>query len=167
MSQPLGFIDPQHPNKVCLLQKSIDGLLQTPHAWYNKLSGFLIFVGFVISTSDSSLFCWKNKNDCVLLLVYIDCIIIIWSSQQIVSELINRLSKQFRLKDMGSLKFFLGMELTKIPSIDCYLLSQTRYVEDLFKRTSMDSAKLTITPMVSTTKLNSVDGVSLLDKFLY
>lgn len=68
---------------------------------------------------------------------------------------------------MGSLKFFLGMELTKIPSIDCYLLSQTRYVEDLFKRTSMDSAKLTITPMVSTTKLNSVDGVSLLDKFLY
>nr|GFC22465.1 hypothetical protein [Tanacetum cinerariifolium] len=40
--QPEGFIDPEFPNHVYRLKKSLYGLKQAPHAWYGKLSSFLI-----------------------------------------------------------------------------------------------------------------------------
>ncbi|GJR43017.1 putative ribonuclease H-like domain-containing protein [Tanacetum coccineum] len=41
--QPLGFVDPAHPNKV---YKALYGLHQAPRAWYETLSSFLMENGF-------------------------------------------------------------------------------------------------------------------------
>jgi hypothetical protein len=46
MAQPPGFVDPTFPSHVCRLHKSLYGLKQVPRAWYNRLSEFLIFIGF-------------------------------------------------------------------------------------------------------------------------
>jgi len=40
MEQPLGFVDPTHPDFVCKLRKAIYGLKQAPRAWYTQLSNF-------------------------------------------------------------------------------------------------------------------------------
>nr|GEV62411.1 retrovirus-related Pol polyprotein from transposon TNT 1-94 [Tanacetum cinerariifolium] len=45
-SQPEGFIDPEFPNHVYKLKKASYGLKQSPRAWYDKLSSFLIEHGF-------------------------------------------------------------------------------------------------------------------------
>ncbi|GKC21233.1 retrovirus-related pol polyprotein from transposon TNT 1-94, partial [Tanacetum coccineum] len=42
VAQPDGFVDPDHPEKVCLLRKALYGLKQAPRAWYDELSNFLI-----------------------------------------------------------------------------------------------------------------------------
>jgi hypothetical protein len=40
VSQPDGFVDPEHPNHVYRLKKALYGLKQAPRAWYDKLSAF-------------------------------------------------------------------------------------------------------------------------------
>ncbi|GKB39972.1 retrovirus-related pol polyprotein from transposon TNT 1-94 [Tanacetum coccineum] len=46
VSQPDGFVDPNHPEKVCRLRKALYGLKQVPRAWYDELSNFLMSKGF-------------------------------------------------------------------------------------------------------------------------
>ncbi|GKG33235.1 retrovirus-related pol polyprotein from transposon TNT 1-94, partial [Tanacetum coccineum] len=46
VSQPDGFVDPDHPDKVYRLRKAPYGLKQAPRAWYDELSKFLISKGF-------------------------------------------------------------------------------------------------------------------------
>ncbi|GJW24104.1 retrovirus-related pol polyprotein from transposon TNT 1-94 [Tanacetum coccineum] len=46
VSQPEGFVDPEHPSHVYRLKKALYGLKQAPRAWYDKLSAFLIKSGF-------------------------------------------------------------------------------------------------------------------------
>ena len=46
MTQPPRFVDPALPSYVCSLHKSLYGLKQAPHAWYNRLSEFLLSIGF-------------------------------------------------------------------------------------------------------------------------
>nr|GEV31039.1 retrovirus-related Pol polyprotein from transposon TNT 1-94 [Tanacetum cinerariifolium] len=41
VAQPDGFVDPDHPEKVYRLRKSLYGLNQAPRAWYDELSKFL------------------------------------------------------------------------------------------------------------------------------
>ncbi|GKA17446.1 retrovirus-related pol polyprotein from transposon TNT 1-94 [Tanacetum coccineum] len=42
VSQPKGFVDPDHPNRVYRLKKALYGLKQAPRAWYDLLSKFLL-----------------------------------------------------------------------------------------------------------------------------
>ncbi|GJV13019.1 retrovirus-related pol polyprotein from transposon TNT 1-94 [Tanacetum coccineum] len=56
VSQPDGFVDPDNPNHVYKLKKALFGLKQTPHAWYDMLSSFLISQDFSKSSVDPTLF---------------------------------------------------------------------------------------------------------------
>jgi histone deacetylase 1/2 len=62
MYQPPGYVDKNYPNRVCLLQKSLYGLKQSPRAWYSKLSSKLQSLGFVPSQEDTSLFVFNDKR---------------------------------------------------------------------------------------------------------
>jgi hypothetical protein len=58
MEQPQGFIDPDHPNKVCLLKKAIYGLKQALCAWNLQFHRVLVDLGF---TCTQMLGCIINK----------------------------------------------------------------------------------------------------------
>ncbi|KAG9449460.1 hypothetical protein H6P81_009425 [Aristolochia fimbriata] len=55
MVQPFGFLDKTHPDAVCRLHKSLYGLNQSPRAWYQRLTSYLLDLGFTLSKADSSL----------------------------------------------------------------------------------------------------------------
>ena len=59
VSQPEGFVDPEHPNNVYKLKKSLYGLKQAPRAWYDKLSTFLLANNFSKGSVDPTLFTKK------------------------------------------------------------------------------------------------------------
>lgn len=72
MSQPYGFVHPQHPNQVCKLRKSLYGLKQAPQAWFQALQKFLLGYNFQNAKSDTSLFIYVKANTFAYFLVYVD-----------------------------------------------------------------------------------------------
>ncbi|GKB33433.1 putative ribonuclease H-like domain-containing protein [Tanacetum coccineum] len=66
VSQPPGFVDPDHPKKVYKVVKALYGLHQAPRAWYATLSTFLEKHGYRRGTIDKTLFIKKDKKDIML-----------------------------------------------------------------------------------------------------
>jgi hypothetical protein len=131
MQQPPCYEDPARPNYMCKLDKTLYGLKQAPRAWYSRLSSKLIALDFQASKADTSLFFYSQGNIQTFVLIYVDDIIVASSSDQATQALLQDLQKDFALKDLGELNYFLGIEVTKIK--DGLLLTQEKYASDLLK----------------------------------
>jgi hypothetical protein len=111
MAQPRGLIDAQLPHHVCRLRKAIYGLKQAPRAWYNELATFLISHQFVNSKADTSLFIYNHDGIIAYFLVYVDDLLLTGNNGRFLSSFIAALSSCFSVKYMGSLHYFLGVEV--------------------------------------------------------
>ncbi|WVZ68985.1 hypothetical protein U9M48_017854 [Paspalum notatum var. saurae] len=113
MRQPPGYEDKNKPNYVCKLDKALYGLKQAPRAWCSRLSTRLQELGFVPSKADTSLFFYSKGGLQIFLLVYVDDIIVVSSSTDATAALLKNLEKDFALKDLGDLHYFLGIEVKR------------------------------------------------------
>jgi hypothetical protein len=96
-----------HPSPtLCAISKSLYGLKQTPRAWFTRFASFVAPIGFVPTRSDSSLFIYRHGEHLMYLLLYVDDIILTASSTPLLQATIS-----IKIKDMGSLKSFLGVEI--------------------------------------------------------
>ncbi|GKD38831.1 retrovirus-related pol polyprotein from transposon TNT 1-94 [Tanacetum coccineum] len=75
VSQPEGFIDPDHPTHVYHMKTALYGLKQAPRAWYNTLSRFLLDNKFSKGVVDPMLFTRKTGKHILLVQIYVDDII--------------------------------------------------------------------------------------------
>jgi hypothetical protein len=71
----------------------------------------------------------------MFMLIYVDDIIVSSSSQDATDALLQALSKEFALKDLGQLHYFLGLEVHSVS--DGLLLSQEKYAQDVLARVGM------------------------------
>jgi hypothetical protein len=112
MKQPLGFVDSTLPSYVCRLHKTLYGLKEAPRAWYTRLSYFLLSLGFHTSKVNTSLFIlFVGAADMFYLLVYVDDILLTGSDSTMLHHLIQLLSSKFKLRDLGCVQYFLGIEV--------------------------------------------------------
>lgn len=79
---------------------------------------------FLASSANPSLFVWKYEKNFIILLLYVDDIIITSNDPYSISTLIQQLAKEFAMKDLGPLHYFLGLEVYR--SRDTLFLSQTK-----------------------------------------
>jgi histone deacetylase 1/2 len=91
--------------------------------------------------------------------VYVDDIIVVSSSPEATKTLLSDLQKEFALKDLGDLHYFLGIEVKK--ARDGLVLSQQRYATDILARSGMSRCKAIDTPLSSTEKLSAYEGNAL------
>lgn len=159
MRQPPGYEDQHKPNYVCKLDKAIYGLKQAPRAWYSRLSAQLISYGFVASKSDTSLFIYHKLHITIFMLIYVDDIIVASSSQTATDALLKDLRKEFALKDLGDLNYFLGIEVKKVSN--GLILSQGKYARDVLGRACLLFAKEVPTPLSSSEKISANEGEPL------
>ena len=159
MSQPLGFVDPQRPHFVYKLQKALYGLKQAPRAWFNHFSVFLIRFGFTQSKADPSLFIFCRANHVLYLLLYVDDIVLTGSHTKSIDQFVQSLGREFDVKDLGPLRYFLGLEI--LPHSHGLHISQVKYTLDLLHRSNMIECKPSSTPLATKVRLSSTDGVLL------
>nr|GEX09185.1 putative ribonuclease H-like domain-containing protein [Tanacetum cinerariifolium] len=95
VTQPKGFVDPQHPKKVYKVVKALYGLHQAPRAWYETLSTFMLKHGYRRGTINKTLFLKKNNRDIILVQQRPDGIFI--NQDKYVQEILNKF-------DLGSVR---------------------------------------------------------------
>lgn len=147
---------------MCKLDKSLYGLKQAPRAWFSKLSTRLEELGFAPSQGETSLFIYNQCGITIYVLIYVDDIVIASSSNQAVEKLLKQLHKDFALKDLGMLHYFLGIEV--IQKKDGIVLNQKRYIGDILSRANMSNCKPISTPLASSERLSKTEGVALIEE---
>ena len=130
---------------VCKLNKSLYGLKQASRQWYSKFSSTILKCGLKQSKLDYSLFTKKFNQSFIALLVYVDDILIASNDVHVVEELKVFLDKEFKLKDLGNLKFFLGLEVAR--SEQGISLCQRKYTLEILKDAGMSGCKPSKVPM--------------------
>ena len=137
---------------VCRLRRSLYSLKQSPRAWFGRFSYVVQEFGMLRSTTDHLVFYHHNSSgQCIYLVVYVDDIVITGSDQDGIQKLKQYLFTHFQTKDLGKLKYFLGIEMTQ--SSFGVVLSQRKYALDILEEICMLDCKLVDTPMDPNVKL--------------
>ncbi|GJR80041.1 retrovirus-related pol polyprotein from transposon TNT 1-94 [Tanacetum coccineum] len=165
VSQPPGFVDPDHPKKVYKVVKALYGLHQAPRAWYATLSTFLEEHGYRRGTIDKTLFIKKDKKDIMLVQVYVDDIIFGSTRKSWCDEFEALMKGRFQMSSMGELIFFLGLQVKQ--KTDGIFISQDKYVADMLKKFDLASVKTAITPMETKMALTKDEEADDVDVHLY
>ncbi|XP_019163069.1 PREDICTED: uncharacterized protein LOC109159411 [Ipomoea nil] len=160
MLLPPGF-QTAKPNQVCRLTRSLYGLKQASRQWNAKLTTALSSVGFRQSSADPSLFTKGSADRFITLLVYVDDIIVASSNMALIQELKDMLDAKFKIKDLGVLGYFLGIE-AKLND-DGLNLCQRKYALDILSDTGFTECKPAPTPMVPGSNLSQDTGKLLED----
>ena len=121
-----------------------------------KLSRFLCSHGFQQSNADHSLFLRFNGVITTILLVYVDDIILTGNNMAKIQTMITLLDREFKIKDLGDLKFFLGLEIARTSK--GIHLCQRKYTLDILYDSGMLGCKPNWTPMDYSTKLQANSG---------
>ena len=82
-----------------------------------KLSTYLFQYGFQGSKSDTSVFFSNMDSSILIVLIYVDDIIVTGSHSTLINSLIVQLYGQFAVKDLWPLSYFLGIQITRTPSM--------------------------------------------------
>ncbi|GKF00314.1 gag-pol polyprotein, partial [Tanacetum coccineum] len=98
------------PGEICKLRKALYGLKQAPRAWYEKFAIIVTSLGFVSSHHDSALFVKHSSAGRILLSLYVDDMIITGDDSVGIESLKLELAHRFAMKDLGLLRYFLGIE---------------------------------------------------------
>ncbi|GJZ67589.1 putative ribonuclease H-like domain-containing protein [Tanacetum coccineum] len=147
--QPLGFEDPEFPDRVYKVEKALYGLHQAPRAWYETLSTYLLDNRFQRGQIDKTLFIKRVKGDILLVQVYVDDIIFGSTRNEMCTEFEKMMHKKFQMSSMGELTFFLGLQVTQ--KDDGIFISQDKYVDEILKKFSFSTVK-TASPHMETLK---------------
>ena len=124
---------------VCRLRKSLYGLKQAPRCWFTKLITALKGYGFLQSYSDYSLFTFTKGRVQLNVFVYVDDLIIYGNDSASISLLKAYLGDCFKMKDLGPLKYFLGIEVAR--STSGLFLCQRKYTLDIISKAGLLGAK--------------------------
>lgn len=98
---------------------------QAPGAWFQRLTSYLIELGFHDSISDTSLFILSPARLKMSILIYVDDILFFGSDSKAMDNIISQLNQEFSLKDLGNVYFFLGIKANYTLQVRLHL-SQSR-----------------------------------------
>ncbi|GJZ14263.1 putative ribonuclease H-like domain-containing protein [Tanacetum coccineum] len=163
--QPLGFVDPEFPEKVYKVEKALYGLHQAPRAWYETLSTYLLDNGFYRGQIDKTLFIKRVKDDILLVQVYVDDIIFGSTKKSLCTDFKQIMHKRFQMSSIGELTFFLGLQVKQ--KEDGIFISQDKYVGEILKKFGFSSIRTASTPMETNKALTKDEDGEDVDVHLY
>ncbi|GJW50110.1 retrovirus-related pol polyprotein from transposon TNT 1-94 [Tanacetum coccineum] len=165
VAQPPGFIDFEKPDRVYKLKKALYGLKQAPKAWYDRLKAFLIKHEYKMGMVDNTLFTKKKSSNLIIVQIYVDDIIFGSTCQDMCDEFAKIMHDEFEMSMMGELNFFLGLQIKQME--DGIFFNQSKYIQEMLKKFSLEDSKPMKTPTSSDTKLTKDEECESIDSTKY
>lgn len=159
MHQPQGFVKKGDEDKVCLLQKSLYGLKQAPRAWNIKLYQTLTEIGFNRLSTEPCVYKKLLGSEIIILAVFVDDVIVFYKNDTSLVNVKNDLQKYFSLKDLGPLKYYLGLNIDS--NAGKIRINQKTYISSLLKKFALENAKEFNTPLANSKLAADVEGKEL------
>ena len=79
-------------------------------AWYGKIDSFLTSLGFTKSKGDPNLYFKVMNDEPVILLLYVGDSFLT-GEEKLITNCKKKLAVEFEIKDLGSMHYFLGLEV--------------------------------------------------------
>jgi len=139
------------------LQKALYGLKQAPLLWQQEITSFLKTLNFRPLDTDPCVFQHSEHN--ALIIIYVDDILLIHSSVDVVSQMKKQLSAKYELRDLGDLNHYLGMKIIRNRSTRTMYISQETYIQKILRQYHMADAHGARYPMdANGAKLTAFSG---------
>ncbi|GJW16192.1 putative ribonuclease H-like domain-containing protein [Tanacetum coccineum] len=159
-------MDYEHPeNKDSEVEKALYGLHQALRAWYETVSTYLLENGFRRGTIDKTLFIKKDKDDILLVQVYVDDIIFGSTKKSLCTEFEQMMHNRFQINSLRELTFFLGLQVKQ--KDDGIFINQDKYVADILKKFDFATVKTANTPIKTNKALLKDEEAADVDAHLY
>lgn len=137
MKPPPGYLD---SNKVLKLHKSLYGLKQAARVWNQTLNKSMTNQGFRQSKYDECLYVLNNQSDVCYAIVHVDDMIFASNTTDLISTKITELNKTFELKYLGSVRNYLGIQISRDEQ-GIFAICQTQYIEKIATEFQLENSK--------------------------
>ncbi|CAI7918490.1 unnamed protein product [Closterium sp. NIES-54] len=135
LRRPPGFTGSFPPGTQWSLRRPVYGLRQAPREWHDTLRNTLAALGFAPSTADPSLFL---RTDTLLppfyILVYVDDLVFATADIAGLAHVKSELQKRHTCTDLGELRSYLGLQITRDRARRTITLTQSHMVQQVLQR---------------------------------
>ncbi|MCQ7222035.1 DDE-type integrase/transposase/recombinase [Salmonella enterica] len=160
MTQPEGFVDPQHTGRVCKLQRSIYGLKQASRSWNLRFDDAIKQFGFIKNEDEPCVYKRVSGSTVVFLILYVDDILLIGNDIPSLQSVKTWLGSCFSMKDLGEAAYILGIKIYRDRSKRLLGLSQSTYIDKVLLRFAMQNSKKGFLPMSHGVSLSKTQSPS-------
>ncbi|KAL7280847.1 hypothetical protein ACG7TL_005791 [Trametes sanguinea] len=157
MEQPEGWVVRSKENYVCLLKKAIYSLKQASRQWNLKIHKSLLDLSFTWTYSDAGVYVYRRQGGekVTIVVLYVNDLLLLGDDQQHIKQVKNTLKKQYKMIDLGAVKHFLGLRISRDRTICCIDIDQEEYIQSVIERFKMADCKLSRTPLPAGAVLES------------
>ena len=118
MEQPEGYVNADHPDYVCKLNRSLYGLKQSVRCWNSTLDSYIKSAGYRQSGADSCIYIKSISSETgaikfVIMAIYVDDIIPVSNDLDMLTKEKTAFCKRFDVEDKGEIHDVLGMLITR------------------------------------------------------
>lgn len=155
MQQPEGYGN--GTSKICKLERSLYGLKQASRCWHERFTDFLKKFNLKATRSDPCVFTSNQRENTLILAIYIDDRLIAASNQATADALLTQLKREFDVTK-GIFSLFLGFQIER--GVDgSVFLHQSGYAKRVLERFNVADANPVAVPMDNHQELSvSVHG---------
>jgi hypothetical protein len=144
IEKPEGFEIFSNESHVFQLKRTLYGMKQAPRAWYTQIDNYFTRLGFTKSESDVNLYQIVVEGKILIIVLYVYDLILT-GDEQLIHSCKEDLAKEFAMKDMGLLHYFLGLEIWQRDG-ECFV-SQGKYAREILGKFHMEGKKPMDTPL--------------------
>ncbi|CAI7741379.1 unnamed protein product [Closterium sp. NIES-53] len=124
-----------NPNQVCQLLKSLYGIKQAPRLWQQHLHTRLTRIGFRQLPHDQGMYRLTKGADYILLIVYVDDLLYIGSTDDVITWFEGELQKDLTLTVSSTVTQYLGLNIHEEEK--AIYLNAEKYADTIAKRFSL------------------------------
>ncbi|MCO5576119.1 hypothetical protein L7F22_029927 [Adiantum nelumboides] len=116
---------------------------------------YLIKCGWERLMADYNIYTWQTAKGMTILGVFVDDIPLLGTSEYMLLQAIDCISREFSVTDTGSMTYFLDIKVIRDPAGKFIQLSQSKYIQELLLFYGMSASSLELTPLPVNHKLAS------------